>query len=156
MKLSNASSWGLQGLMIATIVLGSYGCGGGGGSRPQTTPVTLTIRYQGQPVEGATVTLAPQASDGTAATGQTNAQGVVAPRTFPEVPGVVPGNYTVLVAKTLVEGLRQGENLDDADPGQQPTFKELLPPKYKTVATSGLTLQVPSSGSVEKTFELTD
>jgi len=142
--------------IIAGILMSSVG-GCGRGNRPTTTPVTLTITYQGKPVDGATVTLVPESSSVPVATGVTDNSGVVKPRTFPDVSGVVPGSYTVTVRKTEAQGtVPEGQSLDDLPPGQGPTFRELLPTKYGSPSTSGLKLTVPERGSVSETFDLTN
>ncbi|MCL2006308.1 MAG: carboxypeptidase-like regulatory domain-containing protein [Planctomycetaceae bacterium] len=79
-----------------------------GPPRPADFPtlhrVTLTITQAGTPLEGASVTLTsktPQAYS--TASGTTNAEGVVVPRTY-GFDGVPAGEYTVSVSKTAIEG----------------------------------------------------
>ena len=143
---------GVFGFILLTSVAGC-----GRGNRPTTTPVTLTITYQGKPVDGATVTLVPESSSVPVATGVTDNSGVVKPRTFPDVSGVLPGSYTVTVRKTEAQGtVPEGQSLDDLPPGQGPTFRELLPTKYGSPSTSGLKLTVPERGTLSEKFDLTD
>jgi hypothetical protein len=148
-------SFGVAAVFVIVLLTSVGGCGRG--NRPATTPVTLAITYQGKPVEGATVTLLPESASVPEATGITDRSGVAKPRTFPEVSGVVPGSYKVLVRKTEAEGgVPEGQSLDDLPPAQGPTFRELLPAKYASPSTTELKLTVPARGSVSEKFELTD
>ena len=153
--LITSKSFRVVGVIGAILLSSALGCGRS--NRPATTPVTLTITYQGKPVEGATVTLLPESASVPVATGITDRSGVAKPRTFPDVIGVVPGNYTVTVRKTEVQGtLPEGQSLDDLPPGQGPTFRELLPAKYASPSTSELKLTVPDRSPISEKFALTD
>lgn len=121
---------------------------------PPTTPVTLTITYRGEPVEGATVVLIPEDRKQPVARGLTDGTGVAKPRSFPEVPGVLPGRYTVVVHKRKIEALPPAESSPQSAP--QITFVDLLPPKYAEKDQSGLQLEVPPTGSIAQHFALSD
>jgi hypothetical protein len=127
-------------------------------NRPKTVPVTGTVTYKGQPVEGALVTLSTTAAGGRGASGKTDAAGNITLTTFEAGDGALPGLYDVAIAKTTIEGApTEAESQAYVAKGQQPplgTVKEHLPAKYKDEKTSGLRADV-KEGVVLK-FELTD
>jgi hypothetical protein len=92
--------------------------------RTALMPLNLTIRFGGQPLAGAKVTLTPEPCLAGAiqpATGTTSAGGVVAPRIEGnQFPGINPGVYRVSIS-------RQDEN------GQ-----ELLPAKFNAQTVLGI------------------
>jgi hypothetical protein len=130
------------------------GCGTDG-DYPQMTPVTITVMYDGQAIEGATVLFSPTNSENPSAQGRTDASGKASVRSFAEREGVLPGSYRVAVHKSALEG---GQEVDDpdADPGFQPEVVNQLPERYASVSTSDLSIEVVLNGPVEQTFELTD
>lgn len=138
-----ASCWGLVvGLGLAV------GCGKAPDTRPKRVPFSAKVTLDGTAVEGATVVLAPESGTGAAASGMTNAEGVCAFTTYESRDGAVPGRYLVTVAKTAFP---EGRPLTAEDPNYDPSTavtavvkgaKELLPVKYKSSKTSGLTLEV--------------
>ena len=126
------------------------GCGEGGSS--ETVKVTATVTYNGQPVDGATVTFI---GDGQhASSGVTDQNGVVRPWTSREGDGVVPGNYRVTVRKVSVK-----EEFDPSDPEAMITVSQEIthhvPERYGRANSTDLTATV-DSGSNEFTFALTD
>ncbi|MDA7503729.1 carboxypeptidase-like regulatory domain-containing protein [Planctomicrobium sp.] len=111
--------------------------------RPATTPTTGVVTYNGDPVEGATVTFKPGA-DGKAAFGKTDGEGKFALTTFEGGDGAIPGSYTVAVTKMEV---MESNAVSMDDPNYDPTIEEpepksLLPAKYADAANSGLTATV--------------
>ncbi|MCS7238898.1 MAG: hypothetical protein NZ899_11620 [Thermoguttaceae bacterium] len=121
---------------------------------PATTPVTLTITYQGEPVEGATVILISEEGTQPMAKGLTDATGVAKPRTFPEVPGVLPGKYIVVVHKRKFEPPPTAGLAQDLPP--EVTYIDLLPAKYGDKDRSSLRVDVPAAGSVTEQINLAD
>ena len=99
---------------------------------PVAAPTTVTVVFEGQPVEGATVTFSPQRPGSRAAVGTTDGRGNAAMSTFEAGDGVVPGVYAVGISH-----------------GTPP-----LPKKYGSPATSGLTVQVSGEGTNQLVFEL--
>jgi len=138
------------------------GCGGdtGGADRPETVPVTGSVTYNGQPVEGATVTFVAGASEGRGALGTTDASGKFQLTTFEAGDGAIPGSYKVTVAKTTGDSgpMTQEDGVVVPPTGGPPTteVKDELPVKYKDASTSGLTADVQEGQDNEFTFDLTD
>ena len=137
-----------RGMPLCAIVvcLPLVGCGPSlpAGARP-TEPVTVTVTYNGQPVEGATVTFISQDADPVAAYGRTDAQGVAKMKTYVEGDGAVLGKHKVTINKTETTG---GGSEMAAEPRgirpgriEVPTISPrrssiLVPQKYNSPATS--------------------
>lgn len=148
-------------LVLGALVIGA-GCGGKPpDNRPKRVPFSGKVTLDGSPVEGATVVLAPESGSGPAASGMTDGGGLVAFTTFESRDGAVPGKYLVTVTKT---SFPEGAPLTADDPAYDPSTavtavvkgaKELLPVKYKTAKTSGLTVEVTTGDNAVARFELT-
>jgi hypothetical protein len=139
------------------------GCGGPAAdpNRPQTVAVSGTVTYKGSPVEGATVTFLSDSREGKGAVGKTDASGRFTLMTFAPGDGAVPGTYKVTVRKTETQGgvVSEEEANKYLERGQNPpapTVKDLLPEKYNSPQTSGLTAEVAQGGENDFKFELTD
>lgn len=131
------------------------GCMSGKDDRPMRVPATGKVIYQGKPVEGAHVTFAPQGQGLNSAFGTTDAAGVFKLSTFEVDDGAQPGSYAVSIAKTVTEGgAPQGAPVNTGTPPPPPKTTELLPVRYKTAATSGLTATVAKGAANEFSFEL--
>ena len=146
---------------IAVLAVAVLGCGGGGeGGRangPATVAVSGVVTYKGTPVDGAIVTF--HSANGTqSAFGKTDAKGRYQLTTFESGDGAVPGEYQVTTKKTQISG---GDELpeDHPDYGKAPiaesTVTELLPARYGSPETSGLTATV-KEGSNDLPFALED
>lgn len=155
------SSWEVS-LACLLSVACLNGCGGAkvDPNRPKTVAVKGTVHYKGQPVEGATVTFMAQTSKEKGATGQTDAKGEFRLMTFAPGDGAMPGNYRVKVSKTELKPRVSEEQLKKLQTAGQPTpppiEMELLPKKYKSESTSGLTAEVKDKGDNSFSFDLTD
>ena len=159
MLLSRGMRW-----CAAVVCLPLVGCGPSlpEGARP-TEPVTVTVTYNGQPVEAATVTFISQDADPVAAYGRTDAQGVAQMKTYVEGDGAVPGSHKVTINKTETTGggSETAENPEQYDPAElspdykPPTIKYLVPQKYNSPATSDLTAEVKSGPNAIR-FDLKD
>lgn len=107
-------------------------------------PVKGTVTYNGEPVEGATVTFAPAASGGKAAVGKTDSSGAYSLTTKDPGDGILPGDYMITVSKTEATGglsLEEAEKWAEENPEKRPpspTLTEHLPEKYKVARNSGL------------------
>jgi hypothetical protein len=140
-------------------LVGSAGCGPGG---PALEPATGVVTLDGQPVDAATVTLAPAGGGGGIASAITDAAGRFAITTV--VPGlgaragIAAGDYAVTVTK--VTSAAAGAPASD-DPGFVPPVPEnaapkityLVPKGYGTAATSGLRATI-AKGRNDLTFAL--
>lgn len=147
------SRWGWSGGLIALLVL--TGCSSGDADRPMRVPVTGKVVYQGKPVEGAHVTFVPQAQGQSSAFGTTDAAGAFKLSTFDVDDGAQPGAYTVTISKTVTEGSpSSSEPVNTGTPPPPSKTTDLVPPKYKNPATSGLSATVKEGDPNEFPFEL--
>jgi len=134
------------------------GCGRSGGG-PATVSASGVVLFQGKPVDGAHVSLAPQGAGGQAAFARTDAEGRFQLQSA-HAKGVVPGSYGVTISKDTTEPGMTAEQAQARfeKTGQAPPPAKVtshLPAKYKKTATSGLTATVKESGDNEFKFELT-
>ena len=120
--------------------------------RPQTFPATGTVTSDGQPLKGATVVFRSTGAEPRSAIGRTDAEGNFVLRTFEDGDGAVTGQQKVSITKTETEEIPAGINPDEVD--FQPKVTSLIPKKYGSPETSGLTAEVTADGSNEFTFEL--
>lgn len=141
----------------AAMVIAAMGCGGPVDERPARVAFQARISLGGSPVDGAVVVLSPR-GDGDAASGITDAAGIVTFSTFGAQDGVVPGHYGVSVMKTLMVEVPtispDDPAYDPATAGLAPKPKDLLPARYKNVATSGLTVVVDAATKVPFEIDL--
>ncbi len=140
-------------LVCPAIVIGCSGGPAANPNRPATVAVSGTVTYNGQPVDGATVTFLPQKPDGTGASGLTDAAGKFTLTAFAPGDGAVPGSYLVTVIKTEVAGGGAVQEDSEATPA---AHKSLLPEKYGNPQGSGFTADVKEGDKNEFTFELKD
>ena len=92
-----------SGGLLALIFL-AVGCNPSADQTHKTVPVTGTVTYKGQSVEGATVTLFAESGEGRGTIGTTDAQGKFTLTTVRPGDGAMVGTYKVSVSKTVVEG----------------------------------------------------
>ena len=143
---------------MPAFVLLVAGCSGEG--FPETHAVTGVVMHQGNPVEGATVTLVPSDPKGRSASGVTDAEGKFAATSYfsPEhqPKGALPGDYAITVSKVEIRELPEGLTPEEA----QAAFAELGPPKnllpnaYRSPNTSGLKVTVGDAPPEPLTLEL--
>lgn len=140
------------GTLVVALALGCVaGCGGGGkpASGPKTYPVTGTVTQGGKPVEGATLLFVSTAGK-SSATGKTDSSGRYTLTTTKFGDGAVPGQYKVAITKFDSGGTdavdMSDPNYAPPDPNKPaPVAKNLLPEKYASPDTSGLTATVKES-----------
>jgi len=140
------------------VLLPLVGCGQKlpAGAKP-TKKVTVTVLYKGAPLEGAAVTFVN--TDGPpSANGRTDAHGVARLKTYVDGDGATLGTHKVMIEKSIAEG---GQTVGSDDPSYDPNappakVKYLIPQKYSSIATSGLTADVKEGGPGEFTFDLKD
>ena len=152
------------------LLVGFSGCSSGAGSQEGlgTVPVTVTVKYKGQPVEGAVVTFVPEASDGKGASGTTDADGIARLTTYKAGDGALAGAYKVKIVKFESAGgsaaaaeAGEGDAYEAAAAAaaqrkrKRTRPRNLLPEKYANPEKSGLRANV-SEENTEFTFELTD
>ncbi len=147
--------------LISLTLLSTVGCSGGDDkfkqARPKTVIASGMVTYKGQPVDGATVVLAPVASDGVAASAISNAKGAFELMAFPPDSGAVPGSYKVTVTKIqIAPETAYSEDSHDALPTPAVKPSSVIPQKYSTANTSDLTADIPESGIETLSFDLKD
>jgi hypothetical protein len=153
----------------------NLGCSGGGDpNRPKTYPVSGTVKLNGVPVDGATVTF--QLTEGKeSAIGSTDAKGNYSLSSFSPNDGAVAGQYKVSISKfeaekpsAKVTALPPGQiasgELDAsyAPPSVSPAGgkggaagpKNLLPVKYANPDSSALRALVSDKGGNTFDFDL--
>jgi hypothetical protein len=146
------------------------GCGEG---KPfDTVAVDGVVTLNGEPVEGATVVFQPATGSGMAASGLTNSSGVFNLTTSVAGDGAMPGNYKISVSKvdsgpvedvsglSFEEALKKSQEAELAKmkkanaKGELPPPADLLPAKYKSFDSSGLTYEVKSGQENHVKLEL--
>lgn len=137
------------------------GCGGTEDNLPQRTAVSGVVTFDGEPVEGATITFRPVEENGQTANGRTGEEGYFQMGTFEGTDGVVPGDYTVMISKiksqSVAEVLPEDDPNYDPDPKPEPPPENLLPEKYSNAETSGLTVTVSDGEEIsDLKFELSE
>lgn len=144
----------LSPLMLVLIT----GCWSGGG--PTTYPVKGLVHFNGEPVEGATVTLIPSQPEGRSASGTTDSAGAFEVTTYIspslQAQGAMPGEYDIVVSKVEVRELAEDLTPQEAQAAFQKLGppKNLLPKKYRSPNTSGLSVNVDNSSPDPLTLEL--
>ncbi|QDU77935.1 hypothetical protein Pan97_50140 [Bremerella volcania] len=143
--------------MLLVLVTGCWSSGG-----PTTYPVKGLVQYEGKPVEDATVTLIPKQSDGRSASGTTNAEGTFEVTTYIspslQAPGAMPGEYDIVVSKIEVRELDPDLNPQEAQAAFQKLGppKNLLPKKYRSPNTSGLSVTIENGSPEPLALDLAD
>ncbi len=146
--------------------LTSIGCGGGPAKpddMPALTPCTITVTHNGEPVEGASVLLSPKSGKYSAA-GITDGSGTAVMKTNATFEGVVAGDFLATVTKLEETGYVAPPEPSDpqkyeeweAELKKQPKPKHLLPEKYTSFDSAGLTITVSEGSPAEETFDLAD
>lgn len=126
---------------------------------PKRVPAGGTVEYQGQPVEAATVVFVAEGPGGKeySATGMTDAKGRFTLRTFRDGDGAIVGLHRVQVEKIVAEKIVKAETKPIPGRGaddQAFVEKNVLPAKYDSYATSGLTAEVAEKGPNQFVFRL--
>jgi hypothetical protein len=150
---------------VVFMILCLSGCGGG------LTKVTGKVTVDGQPVEDAVLMFSQIGNPSVMATGTTDADGNYSLVTFrggdKAVKGAVPGSYVVSIVKKEEDGPQKKEtssmtieekiNYEMSLSGtgmKAPKYIYHVPQKYEIAAKSGLTAEVPTSGTVVCDFPL--
>jgi hypothetical protein len=153
--------------MFALGLVCATGCSGGKG-QPKTVPVSGTVMYNGNPVEGATVSFMGEGAP-RPATGVTDAKGEFQLSTYAANDGAVIGEHVVTITK-IEAGPEQPAGDPTAalnDPGalarqskeaRKATGgpKSLLPKKYASSKSTPLKETVTEEGPNKFVFQLKD
>ncbi len=142
----------LNALVILSLAL--VGCGGGGegaAKKQATEAVTGKVTYRGNPVEGAVVTFSPgEPTPGSrAAFAKTDDEGNYTLTTYNSGDGAIPGKYFVTVTKQAGAARKPDPSEEEyVPPDEQAQVKalptvDMVPAKYATPTSSGLTFTVP-------------
>jgi hypothetical protein len=132
----------IVGRLRVCCLLAVFAVGCSKGSQTDTVPVTGKVTYNGQPVEGATVTFASTESN-TPGAGMTAADGSYKL-------SVKPGNYAAMVVKFEAPVVSQEQ------PDGEVETKQLLPAKYGDHMQSPLKFEVKKGDANVFDLPLTD
>ena len=148
-------TWSWMAVVTASSLTALIGCSGSGvPGRPPTHPATGSVSLDGTPVAGATVTLVPQAG-GPPAVAVTDPKGGFRLTTFQAGDGAVAGTYGVAVEKRVAAGAGTGAGDEYQPPtGPLPPPENVLPAKYASAETSGLTATIESGRPNMVTLDL--
>lgn len=153
--------------LLSAVMMMAVGCSGRLADKwrrlmPATHAATGSVAYKGKPLEGATVVFHP--CDGVsesrrAAAGTTDAKGRFRLTTVKPGDGAVAGQFFVTIEKTTAVDPGAVAVAPDefgafplgADPS---TAKPLIPKKYFSPNTSGLTAEIKTRGRNEFSFSL--
>jgi hypothetical protein len=134
-------------LLPCVFCLLACGCGE---SLPQTIPVHGRVTWQGKPLATGTVTFEPvekgEAKPLRPPLGSIGPDGTYQLSTFRTHDGAMPGEYVVLIHSSTPPPMES----------TAPPAKSLIPHKYGSAATSGLSATVPADadGPIELNFDL--
>ena len=154
-------------LILCSACFCIWGCGEEEPVREKTVPVSGTVKYKGNPVAGADVTLVPETPLGQAATkkgafARTDESGAFTLMTFQAGDGAVPGKYKVTVKK--YEQAASAE-VSDEDPNYVPPEempnkpsapKSLVPEKYGDPNKTPLNVEIKDGENPPLELDLTD
>lgn len=148
-------TWSWAVVVMASALSAAVGCSRSGvAGRPPTHPATGSVSLDGTPVAGATVTLVPQAG-GHAAVAVTDPKGGFRLTTFQSGDGAVAGTYGVSVEKRVAAGAGAGAGDEYQPPsGPLPPPENVLPARYASAETSGLTATIESGRPNTVTLDL--
>lgn len=130
-------------LVLAAMV--GIGCSRKGGL--ETAPVKGKITYKGKALPSGSIMFVP--AEGPAAMGEINSEGQYELTTYASGDGAVIGNHKVTITAL--------QDMKDALPEQRsPTPPPIIPAKYLSDTTSGLTAEVKAKTTNEVNFDLKD
>jgi hypothetical protein len=135
--------------------------GGCGPSRPPMRAVSGTVRYQGKPVEGASVTFLHSSSR--SGYGTTDEQGRFQLGTWEEKDGGVVGKCIVTITKWVPvkdehsPGAKEIRKLPSTlHPGETVILANYLPPRYGNPQKTPLSVVISTKDENDFTFDLKD
>lgn len=139
------------------------GCGPVDDGLPKTVSATGTITLDGSPVEGASIVFI-DVSGTYSASASSDSKGYFSLNSFEAKSGAVPASYKVQVSKTVeIEGAGQAsarapsEEAEHAAESEEAGifWKNDLPKKYASIATSGLAFDITEDGADNLDISLT-
>ena len=140
-------------------VLVFAGCSGS--DRPEMVPVSGTVMYRGEPLEGASVRFVGQI--GRPAIGRTDADGRFTLTSFDEGDGAVLGEHAVTVTKYAKPSFEPPKNPEGGyifeSEAEKLAFYDtpsVIPTRYENSDQSGLQFTVTAEGPNDFTIELTE
>jgi len=135
---------GITGIMSIALFCGCSK----GPVRPPTYPVTGTVKWKSEPLEGAQVIFVPTKQGGQGATGITDTSGKYSIGTYQSKDGAQEGEYRIKVIKTdaktpapagkAVTLSHEEEQAQYKEGPPAPPPKSLIPKKYDNEGTSGI------------------
>lgn len=155
-------------LLLFPLLLSAVGCGKS--DRPAIAKASGRVTLAGAPVAGATVSFQPVAG-GRPCSGVTDSSGVYQMTSYDANDGAPVGEHRVVIIKIAGPGASVPAEASPAEdpsmslstmagPGEdgqappQPETQYLVPQKYSSPETSGLTVKVPEGGSDKLDFDL--
>ena len=138
------------------VTLAGSGCGG----RVELVPVSGTVLFRGQPVDGAQVSLLAPGTPRNAA-GKTDSVGHFTLTTFKPGDGALPGEHKVIVYKwetapATGRSLGGREAPGGGNMGNYVRPKSLLPARYENPEQSELRVTVVAGSPMDLEIELTE
>ncbi len=152
-------------ILALLVVLAFVGCG-----NPNLGQVSGIVTYDGQPLENATVIFIPQGPEGVLGVAQTDENGkyiMSSPLKKNVTEGVLAGEYNVTITKKekivdadqilYNEGKISYDELNERQSKKDIDVqaKSLIPTRYDSIETSGLTAEVQAKTENVFNFELT-
>jgi hypothetical protein len=136
-------------LLLACVVFS--GCPGGGPAAPDVYPVTGTVRLDGEPVGGVSISFAPLDAPGGGGFAVSDTSGKFSLRSKDQREGVPAGKYRVLCTKmAMPDGSPIPEGQMAADVGAENS----LPAIYSDPANTPLTAEVKAAENPPLEFDL--
>jgi hypothetical protein len=133
------------------------GCGGKT-KLPGLVPASGKLTLDGTPLANAVISFQPK-GEGRSATATTNAAGEFQATTLNPNDGIFPGDYVITVSKSEIVGKTYSDaEIEDIiqKTGEGPRIetKQVVPDKYLSAETSGLSASIPSGGNNSISLEL--
>jgi hypothetical protein len=121
---------------------------------PARFPVTGTVTYKGNPVEGADVTFMSVDKNSTG-TGKTDSAGKFSLSTYTQDDGVVSGSHMVTIRRVdVVDNTPKDVDVSAGGKATPPKITWIVPEKYSISGKSGLSADVSESAKNDFTFDL--
>jgi hypothetical protein len=122
---------------------GIFGCGATASGGLATVPAAGTVTFKGQPVESGSIQFV--SPNGRPANGEI-VGGKFTLSTYQDGDGAIPGKASVGITSTTEK--------PSTKPGAEPATVHLVPSKYSSPEASGITFEIPSTGTKKILIEL--